>query len=51
MHLHTHTTCHLDIKDDNVLVSSSGRLSVCDFGTAVRFNSRDMRMPWVRVRY
>ena len=50
MHLHTHTTCHLDIKDDNVLVSSSGRLSVCDFGTAVRFNSRDMRMPWVRVR-
>lgn len=50
VHLEKHTTCHLDIKDDNVLVSASGHLAMCDFGTAVRFVSREMRMPYMQVR-
>jgi len=46
MHLEKYTTCHLDLKDDNLLVSASGRLCMCDFGTAVRFESRAMQLPY-----
>jgi serine/threonine protein kinase len=39
-HLHNRNVCHLDISLENILISKSGALKVCDFGVA-RFSSSE----------
>eukprot|EP00439_Symbiodinium_sp_Y106_P080806 s153_g19.t1 len=43
-HLHSRLICHLDIKPDNVLLSGSGEVRLCDFVTACQLQQADQQL-------
>ncbi|OLP89570.1 Sperm motility kinase 2B [Symbiodinium microadriaticum] len=43
-HLHAQLVCHLDIKPDNVLLSGSGEVRLCDFVTACQLQQADQQL-------
>ena len=46
-YLHQHNVCHLDLKLDNVLVSDTMSIVVCDFGCAIQFSDSNLELQWI----
>ena len=46
-HLEMSGVVHLDVKADNVLVSESGKLALCDFGCSKRFDNQHFEALFV----
>ncbi len=45
--LHQNNICHLDLKLDNVLVSDTLSIVVCDFGCAIQFSDSKFDLQWI----
>lgn len=51
MHSQTPSIIHLDIKPDNILYDSEGRIKVCDFGLSVKSEEHPCAKPIGLVFY
>ena len=46
-YLQKHCICHLDLKLENVLVSDSLKMKLCDFGSAIQFSDANFNLQFI----